>query len=320
MKPYYFLAFLLFSGLSLRSQTLNVDFKSVDSDNRIDTFEFCAPHLYHFSPITTILDNMGKPVASDSVIQWVWNWGEYGGKNDTLTQMDSFKRHIYSYNYDFTVSLTCITAKGLTKTMKKNNYIHQYGPGKFSFSFVSDTIGPSPLHVKIKVHHSDSNYKNGNSRIDLGNGSYINYATVGDTTIIASYNVAGSYYVSYYEVGDVYNFTTGTTIKCSASWPDTSIWRPMIVIVTTTAGIENNTSEKENLSLYYSENNLNVQWDSKEKTYVLNIYDITGKELLKQKLISSEKESINISGFSKGIYIVHLNDGQNSIARKIAVW
>ena len=329
MKYIILFYFLLFSGLSLKSQTLSVDFKSIDTSGRPssradkeDTIEFCAPHLYHFKPITSILDNTGKPVTSDSVIQWTWNWGEYGSKKDTLSKMDSFKEHIYSYNSDFTVSLTCITAKGLSKTVTKKDYIHQPGPGKFSFSFISDTSGPAPLHTKIKIHQDYDTLllKNYITRLFPGNDSSIGFYNLKDTTITVTYNVAGTYYVSCEEVGDVYNFTTATTIKCSASWPDTSIHRPMKVVVTTTAGIENTPNEKENLSLYYLGNNLNVQWDSKNETYSLNLFDITGKHLLEKKITSSQKELINVSQLSKGIYIVHLNDGRYSIARKIAVW
>ena len=235
-----------------------------NSPDRVDTLEFCSPHLFHIFDSTNI--SMGvntyhyspekkyifayqdsvyaidpktkkriivpKIINYDSVTQWVWNTGDIS-QNVTKTKYTQPYDHIYGWNDTFTVSLKVSTLHSCGDSITKLDYIKLIGLQP-RFKFVAPYPGYTergclPFKVRLlntNIHASSkSNYQfDQNDGRTVASNYTQPYVDLYYNHLKHADSVAGSdssvFNVTMYETGDVYNFLTGSTTKCSASWPN----------------------------------------------------------------------------------------------------
>jgi hypothetical protein len=296
------------SNLYSHAQILKIDFSTKD------TGKVCSPHLYNVSYKTSLVDSSGKLYKGDSIVKWIWDKGD-GSQKDTILKFDSSYRAIINYNGRFTFSLTCITAKGVSDTKTKVNFIYQAGPQPY-FTITNDS-GPAPLNVTInlwKTPGSDS----ASYSLHLGDGRII---TTDNSNLkpTIKYLKAGIYYLTLTETDKVYDKLSNNFTNCGQTWP-TSYNSPdsiRKVVVTTTTGIDNSGNVTDQISLRLIGRNLVVEGDVDELN-AINVFSISGVLLINQFLVR-KGQIINLSGLVNGVYLVRSVCKNGVIQKKIVL-
>lgn len=89
------------------------------------------------------------------------------------------------------------------------------------------------------------------------------------------------------------------------------------IIAGNTGGGMLSIAEKENkITINKIQNTLYIKLDDYKNNSLLNIYDISGREVLKSKL-SSSNEQIYLNDFEVGIYLVKVISGDDILSKKI---
>ena len=171
-----------------------------------------------------------KIINYDSIIQWQWNTGDIA-QTVVKTKYTQPYNHIYGWNDTFTVSLKITTAHTCGDSVTKVDYIMQIGPQpRFKFTAPYSGYverGCLPLHITLE----NTNMKtNSNYKFDQSDGRTVNttytqpFVDLLYTHLKKADSLSGSdssvFNVYVTEVGDVYDFLTGTTTKCTGVWPD----------------------------------------------------------------------------------------------------
>lgn len=85
-------------------------------------------------------------------------------------------------------------------------------------------------------------------------------------------------------------------------------------------------SDIENISIYPNptNNKLNINWNSSNNLSnnewgIIELYNLQGKILNKEEIISGKTKTISIEHLQKGIYILKLNSQKSSILRKVII-
>jgi hypothetical protein len=87
------------------------------------------------------------------------------------------------------------------------------------------------------------------------------------------------------------------------------------VSVTTNSGINDGINTNNNISIIPNPAHDRVYIKTTEKNYTIEIYDYTGRELLKEKFANDQ--SIDISGLAKGAYILKITNNKTTFIKKI---
>jgi hypothetical protein len=86
----------------------------------------------------------------------------------------------------------------------------------------------------------------------------------------------------------------------------------------TLAGITTLTPAQNDLQLYPNPANgeLYIRYETTEKNTVVEIYDVTGQLIKSITTNAAQEQAVDVSGLSKGLYIVKLSDGKNTIVKR----
>ena len=74
-----------------------------------------------------------------------------------------------------------------------------------------------------------------------------------------------------------------------------------------------------NLKIYPNPtiNNINIEFTEPGFINSIKIYNLIGKKMLEISNLNVAKYTIELSRFPKGMYIIQVNDSENSIVRKV---
>lgn len=166
--------------------------------------------------------------------------------------------------------------------------------------FLADIVsGTGPLEVEFNDYSEQ-----GTTAITEWSWDFENDGTIDsyDQNPIWTYNEIGTYSVSL-TVGDGTN--TNTYIKTD-----------YIDVTDYGVSIDDNFIEKESISIYPNPAHSKV-YISTSGTFTLSISTITGQKILDKD--GFESESLDISSYDKGIYIVTIKDVNGSITKKLII-
>jgi len=80
-----------------------------------------------------------------------------------------------------------------------------------------------------------------------------------------------------------------------------------------------NDLENRNLKIYPNptRNNINIEFTEPGFINSIKIYNLIGKKMLEMSNLNAAKYTIELNRFPKGMYIIQVNDSENSIVRKV---
>jgi hypothetical protein len=86
-----------------------------------------------------------------------------------------------------------------------------------------------------------------------------------------------------------------------------------LTVVAGVVGITENNSEILNIDLFPNpaSDNIIVNYGKILKNSTLEIYNVTGQLIKNEEIDQTSTQSINISEFPKGLYILKISDGKN---------
>ena len=176
-------------------------------------------------------------IKCDSVISWIWNMGDEpdGTPRKVIdvhkTRYTQPYDHIYTHNDTFTLSLKVQTQLTCGDSITKVDYIKQIGPQprfKFTFPYSGYTErGCLPFTIKVRnLNIKDSskylwNQHDGRTVVTDRTSSIVDltYTHLKHDDSISGVD-SSVYTLTVTEEGQVLNFLTGQTLKCSATWPN----------------------------------------------------------------------------------------------------
>lgn len=152
----------------------------------------------------------------------------------------------------------------------------------------------------------------GNTNIFVGDTVQWNFVGFHDVTSSGSPSFAsssaqsgGSYSVTFNSVGDYYYFCS---VHGAGSMDGT-------IVVSEILGVED-LETKSNFLIYPnpSKNVLNLETHESIKTVLIEVYDVTGKNIYKSKMI--EPKSIDVVNWKAGLYFVRVSSDNYNITKR----
>lgn len=188
---------------------LNVTALDVNIGTLQDNY-FCAPQIVIFKDSSMVVDTTGSTVPSfyDYITSRSWNFGDH-----TVESLLEDPAHNYTKNGTFetilrvTSSLGCIDYDTATVTLK----------GPLPMFTIEDTIGCAPFHVQF---HNTTGKQMKNWTWYFGDQGNHTLTTLNDSDVFFTYPQPGIYSIKLLAIEDVFNPSTGNTIICPASFPD----------------------------------------------------------------------------------------------------
>jgi hypothetical protein len=115
------------------------------------------------------------------------------------------------------------------------------------------------------------------------------------------------------------NFTSSydqtTTTTGSKFWLD-----DIAVVYNSSVGISTNTAKPNNITVFYADKNLNVDFTIKtDEQSTLSIYDLTGKLVSSQKVENNKLNTINVSTLNSGLHLYQITGSVYQKAGKFIV-
>lgn len=102
--------------------------------------------------------------------------------------------------------------------------------------------------------------------------------------------------------------------------PHASIGMKGTITVQTTVGIDETTNEKS-LLVYPNPSNglfeLNISNMEEQSKLEISVYDISGAEIFHSELLNDGKNAINLLGYTKGIYLLKVNNGNEIYTQRL---
>lgn len=82
-----------------------------------------------------------------------------------------------------------------------------------------------------------------------------------------------------------------------------------------------NLAEKNAFKIYPNpaQKHISLQFQSRLESGTLNIYNLLGKNCYSKKISNSSEENLDVSGLTKGIYIVRIQEGTNTLSQKLII-
>ena len=114
------------------------------------------------------------------------------------------------------------------------------------------------------------------------------------------------------------NFTSSNNQTTSVT--GSKFWLDDIAVVYNSTGISSNTAKPNIINVFYSENNLYVDFTIKtDEQSILSVYDLTGKLVSSQKVENNKLNTISVSNLNSGLYLYQITGSAGQKAGKFIV-
>ncbi len=129
--------------------------------------------------------------------------------------------------------------------------------------------------------------------------------------------------VTYNITDELLGFTTYHWRVASVSAIDTTVWNERSFTTGSGIGIEESALSPQNISIYPNpcRGKLSIEMNSSSTGEIrLTLSDILGQQLINHEVQLKNGKNVhhlNLEGFSKGIYMLKLQDGSNTLTRKV---
>jgi hypothetical protein len=189
-------------------------------------------------------------------------------------------------------------------TMSKSHYYEASGTVEINDQDVTENVTLDRANI-VEFFVSDANGSVENARVDLGTNVYYTSSNglVSFDTINGNYIYTISKDGYNEESGDFTIMNKDTTLNIS---------------LTEVVGIEDH--DNWNLSVYPNPTNGLIYIEGKDLSgSQIVIRNIIGNQIVKKVIQKSRKTEIDLSGYSNGIYLLHIRKGDKNVIRKIVV-
>ena len=189
-------------------------------------------------------------------------------------------------------------------TMTKSHYYEASGTVEVNDQDVTENVTMNRANI-VEFEVSDNNGSVENARVELGNNVYY----TGSNGLVSFDTINGTY--NYTVSKDGYNEESG---DFSIINQDTTLNISLSEVV----GIED--TDSWNLSVYPNPTNGFIYIEGKDLSgSQIVIRNIIGNQMVKKVIRQNQKAEIDLSGYSIGIYLLHIKKGNKNVIRKIIV-
>src|SRR6056297_348490 len=189
-------------------------------------------------------------------------------------------------------------------TMIKDHYYQETGTINVADQDITENVTMNRAN-QVEFSVTGDNGSIGNALVDMGSESYYTDAN----GIVAFDTINGDYI--YTVSKDGYNEESGDFTVMNK---DTTL----NISLTEVVGIED--PDSWNLSVYPNPTNGLIYIEGKDLSgSQIVIRNIIGNQLVKKIIQKSRKTEIDLSGYSNGIYLLHIRKGDKNVIRKIVV-